>query len=262
MLVLAATTSREGLPSNVIMVGFFTPFHSTWHLKCTIITFPFIHFLVHFTVTMSISSYVWPMPYCPDSLCISYWRAFTTLQMSTLEMMVSLVVEALGCKSQTWPLVHMVNKQAGWCVCWWTGWPTPQAEQGFRLSGSHLMSSLKDVFYLLQMSSEGLTCTYLNEGNLWMGLELRMDRWLRMDWWSEMECEILLMSLAHGSGDEAVLMGCCTAIRNKAMLGAVLGKGTLPLGTEKYWLHRALLSWSDLTFPDLHITMEGNWMLL
>ena len=47
----------------------------------------------------------------------------------------------------------------------------------------------------------------------------------------EMEWEILLMSLAGGSGDEAVLMGCCTAFRNKAVLGAVLGKGTLPLGT-------------------------------
>ena len=45
-----------------------------------------------------------------------------------------------------------------------------------------------------------------------------------------MEWKILLMSLAGGSGNEAVLIGCCTAFRNKAVLGAVLGKGTLPLG--------------------------------
>ena len=32
--------------------------------------------------------------------------------------------------------------------------------------------------------------------------------------------------------------------------------------TEKYWLHRGLLSWSDLTLLDLHTTMGGNWMLL
>ena len=36
------------------------------------------------------------------------------------------------------------------------------------------------------------------------------------------------MSLIGGSGDEAVLMGFCTAFRNKA----VVGKGTLPLGAR------------------------------
>ena len=40
------------------------------------------------------------------------------------------------------------------------------------------------------------------------------------------------MSLTGGSGNGAVLMGYCTAFRNKAVLGAVLGKGTLPLGTR------------------------------
>ena len=47
-----------------------------------------------------------------------------------------------------------------------------------------------------------------------------------------MEWKILLMSLTGGSGDGAVLMGCCTAFRNKAVLGAVLGKDTLPLGAR------------------------------
>ena len=40
------------------------------------------------------------------------------------------------------------------------------------------------------------------------------------------------MSLTGGSGNGAVLMGYCTAFGNKAMLGTVLGKGTLPLGAR------------------------------
>ena len=40
------------------------------------------------------------------------------------------------------------------------------------------------------------------------------------------------MGLTGGSGNEAVLMGCCTAFGNKVVLGAVLGKGTLPLGAR------------------------------
>ena len=40
------------------------------------------------------------------------------------------------------------------------------------------------------------------------------------------------MSLTGGSGNGVVLMGDCTAFGNKAVLGAVLGKGTLPLGVK------------------------------
>ena len=37
-----------------------------------------------------------------------------------------------------------------------------------------------------------------------------------------MEWKILLINFAGGFGDEAVLMGCCTAFRNKAVSEAVL----------------------------------------
>ena len=61
---------------SVIMLGFFTPFHSTWHLKCTLQTHSFHSLLlVHFPVTMSIFPHVWPMPYCLDSLCLYYQRS-------------------------------------------------------------------------------------------------------------------------------------------------------------------------------------------
>ena len=47
-----------------------------------------------------------------------------------------------------------------------------------------------------------------------------------------MEWKILLMSLTGGSGNGAVLMGYCTAFGNKAVLGAVLGKGYTAFGSE------------------------------
>ena len=44
--------------------------------------------------------------------------------------------------------------------------------------------------------------------------------------------KILLMRLTGGSGDGAVLMGCCTAFRNKAVLGGCAGKGYTAFGNE------------------------------